>query len=74
MPAFGLNYSTVQCSRLDNKAMTDNGNDVVALVVTTGTQGYGKAEEKLCLLWTDCWLVCGLNDRPGFILMPRLDD
>lgn len=42
--------------------MTDNGYDVVAQVVTTGTQGYGKAEEKLCLLWTGCWLVCGLND------------
>lgn len=68
MPAFGLNYSIVHFpkletgSRSDNKAMTDNGYDVVALVVTTGTQGYGKAEEKLCLLWTDCCLVCGLDD------------
>lgn len=67
MPAFGLNYCIVHFPKLetdrrsDNKAITNNGYDV-AQVVTTGTQGYSKAEEKLCLQWTDCWLVCGLND------------
>lgn len=48
MPAFGLNYSIVHFPKLeidrrsDNKTMTNNGYDV-APVVTTGTQGYGKA-------------------------------
>lgn len=40
----------------------------------TGTQCCCKAEWRLCLLWTDCCHVCGLNDRPAFILMPHLDD
>lgn len=60
--------------RWDRQAITDDSYDDLTLLVTTGRQGCCKAEWRLCLLWTDCCHVCGPNDRPAFILMPRLDD
>lgn len=57
-----------------SRAIIDDSYDDVTLVVTTGTQCCCEAEWRLCLLWTDCCHVCGLNDPPAFILMPHLDD
>lgn len=71
------NSSLVACcltTRSDSRAIIDNSYDDVTLVVTIGTQCCCKAEWRLCLLWTDCCHVCGLNDRPAFILMPHSDD
>lgn len=57
-----------------HRAIIDDSYDDVTLVVMTGTQCCCKAEWRLCLLWMNCCHVCGLNDRPAFILMPHLDD